>query len=190
MPGPSAASISRILAIAAACSVVAAEPSPIVKPPDGSWIPGDTIEIIAKAGEGRLLLDGRALPTEQPFPGVLRAEVQVQAGTHTVRLETSDGSRQVSFHSGPAPEGRHGAAYRDHPPVQVDCSHCHSVSRRGRFRFSGGCQACHAEDLFIRTHSHQSHELASCGMCHDAHGSSAAKLLVMPRERACKQCHN
>ena len=68
------------------------------------------------------------------------------------------------------------------------CTHCHSVSRRGRFRFGGGCRACRGEEQFIHTHSRHPHELASCGMCHEAHGSSDAKHLVLQPEQACKQC--
>lgn len=193
MQGRSAESTCRFLAVAVlltANAALAADAGSIVKPPDGSWILGAEVEIIAKAAEGRLFLDGKPVPAEEPFPGVLHAKANVSAGQHTIRLDSADGSSSVAFHAGPAAEDQNVEPYTDHPPVQVTCSHCHSVSRRGRFRFSGGCVTCHAKEPFIRTHSHEMHELSSCGMCHDAHGSSTAKLLVMSQEQACKQCHN
>lgn len=193
MQGRSAESTCRFLALAvllASNISLAADAGSIVKPPEGAWIQGEQVEIIAKAAEGSLFVDGKPLQPEEPFPGVLHAKVAVSAGQHTIRLDSADGSSIVSFHAGPTAEGQNVKPYADHPPVQVACTHCHSVSRRGRFRFSGGCETCHAKEPFIRTHSHEMHELSSCGMCHDAHGSSTAKLLVLSQEQACKQCHN
>lgn len=148
------------------------------------------MEFIAQAPDGRLYLDGEALEAEEPFPGVFRVKVSVPPGRHVLRLDSPDGSEEVTFHSGSSPADPAAEPYAEHPPVQTACAHCHSVSRRGRFRFSGGCDTCHVKEQFIRTHSHEPHELSSCGMCHDAHGSSAAKLLLMTRDLACKQCHN
>lgn len=195
MPGRSAASICKwltALAVAATSLVVLAADGDlqIVKPVDGSWLNGQEVEIIAKVTDGKLFLDDAPVPAAEPFPGVFHARVEVESGLHSLRLESEGEAREIRFHVGAAPAGDETGAYVDHPPVRIDCTHCHSVSRRGRFRFSGGCQTCHAKEQFIQTHSHEPHELTSCGMCHDAHGSSVAKLLVMPRERACKQCHN
>ena len=193
MPGRSAGFTSSLLAVAmlgAPTASVAADAPVLVKPLNGSWIPGGELEVIAKAAAGRLLLDGRPLESEEVFPGVFLARMDVEAGEHSLRVESAGGSQEIRFRSGAAEGGEDATPFADHPPVQVECTHCHSVSRRGRFRFSGGCQSCHGEERFIRTHSHQSHELASCGMCHDAHGSSVPNLLALPREQACKQCHN
>lgn len=162
----------------------------IVKPRDGSWIRSEKVEIIAKAAGAHLRMDGKPVEATEVFPGVFRATVPVSAGRHFLQLEFAEGSHEVHFHSGPDPPSSNVAQFVHHPPVQTECAHCHTVSRRGRFRFSGGCQTCHGEEQFIHTHSHQPHELASCGMCHDAHGSSVAHHLVLPREQACKQCHN
>ena len=193
MQGRFAEFTCRFLAVAvllAANASLAADAGSIVKPPQGAWVRGGEVQIIAKAAEGRLFLDGKPVEADEPFPGVLHARAAVSAGQHTLTLESNAGSSTVAFRSGPVPIGDAGNAYTDHPPVQIECTHCHSLSRRGRFRFSGGCQTCHAKDQFIRTHSHEMHELSSCGMCHDAHGSSTANLLVIPQEQACKQCHN
>ena len=193
MPGQSAGFTSSLLAAALLglpAAPVAAEDPVLVKPLAGTWIPGGELEVIAKAVAGRLVLDGRPLEAEEVFPGILLARIAVEAGGHSLRVESAGGSQEIRFRSGAAEGGEDAVAFADHPPVRIECTHCHSVSRRGRFRFSGGCESCHAEGQFIRTHSHQRHELANCGMCHDAHGSSVPNLLALPREQACKQCHN
>ena len=177
---------SCLLALAA----VGAADDRIVKPSEGDWIQGGDVGIIAVAEQGRLLVDGVPLEFETPFPGILSARQSVEPGRHQLVLESSGGRVEVSFWTGDErPEGA-GRPYVGHPPATIGCAHCHGMSRRGRFRFRGGCQSCHAEEAFIRVHSHPSHELASCGMCHDAHGSSEASLLVLPKEKACVQCHN
>ena len=192
MPVRSAGSTCSFAALALllTAGVSPAADGSIVKPRNGSWIPGSLLEVIAKASEARLFVDGELVQGEEPFPGVLHARIEVVPGRHVLRLASSDGVQEVVVHTGESPDGDAGEPYVDHPPVATECALCHSVSRRGRFRFSGGCQNCHAEQQFVQTHSHQSHELASCGMCHDAHGSSAAKLLLLPKEQTCKQCHN
>ena len=194
MQGRSAASICSLLAAAAlvafADGALGADEPRIVKPPDGSWLPGTELAIIAKAADGRLLLDGQPIEAEQPFPNILHARVSVSAGRHSLRLATAEGDQTVLFHAGGPPDGDASPPYAHHPPIATSCSHCHSLSRRGRFRFSGGCQTCHPKEAFIDTHSHEPHELASCGMCHDAHGSSVENLLVLSADAACKQCHN
>ena len=178
------------LALLLAPGLSPAADGPIVKPRDGTWIPGNVLEVIAKASEARLLIDGEPVQVEEPFPGVLHARVEVTPGRHLLRLASSSGLQEVVVHTGEAPDGDSSPPYVDHPPVPMECAFCHSVSRRGRFRFSGGCQNCHSERQFVETHSHQFHELARCGMCHDAHGSAASKLLLLPEEQACRQCHN
>lgn len=192
MPGRSAVFTCRPLTVAilAGLTGAGADGATIVKPRDGTWIRGEEVDVIAKAAGAQLDLDGKPVSAEERFPGVFHARVPVAAGQHLLRLESPEGSHEVRFRTGGASAGDAIEPFVDHPPVPTACTHCHSLSRRGRFRFSGGCQTCHAKERFIQTHSHEPHELASCGMCHDAHGSSVAKLLVLPREQACKQCHN
>lgn len=194
MAGRSAALNSRALAAAALllCSALSlsAADSAIVKPPDGAWLSGAEVQIIARGESAKLLLDGKPLEAEEPFPGVYTVTAELLPGAHSLRLESPSGASEISFHSGGESPNSASEPYADHPPTQIACARCHSVSRRGRFRFSGGCQSCHSKEPFIKTHSHEPHELASCGMCHDAHGSAAAQLLRLPKEQACKQCHN
>ena len=193
MPAPFAASACRIAALAAsaAASVAwAADADWVVKPRDGEWIPSGEVEIIAKAPGVRFHIDGEPVPASEPFPGVFHALTKLSNGPHLLRVESGEGSEEIRFRSGPEADGDGIRPFVDHPPFRTACTHCHSVSRRGRFRFSGGCQSCHAREQFIGTHSHEPHELASCGMCHDAHGSSEANHLLLAPEQACTQCHN
>ena len=195
MPGRSAASTcSCLLAITSLAFL--AEPlagegaSMIVRPRNGTWLPRLEVHIIAKAEDGRLLLDGQPVDADGEFPGVLHARLPIAPGQHFLRLDSPDGTNEITFYAGEIPPFTSAVPFVDHPPARIDCTHCHAVSRRGRFRFSGGCQSCHAREKFIQTHSHEPHELAGCGMCHDAHGSTSAKLLIVPKDSACKQCHN
>ena len=195
MPGRSAAfTCSWLLAITSlallAESLAGQGSSLIVKPRNETWLRGPEVEIIARAEEGRLLLDGQPVDVDGPFPGVLYARLLIGSGRHSLRLDSPQGTHDITFYSGESPPFASARPFVDHPPVRIDCTHCHGVSRRGRFRFSGGCESCHAKEQFIQVHSHEFHELASCGMCHDAHGSTAAKLLLLPVDKACKQCHN
>ena len=193
MPGRLAVFTCRQLGLAALAGLTGAagaEGGTIVKPRDGTWIRSEEVEVVAKAAGANLHLNGKPIPAEELFPGVLHARVQVLAGQHVLRLESDEGVHEVRFHSGTAAPRNAGAPFVDHPAVRIECTHCHSVSRRGRFRFGGGCRACRGAEQFIHTHSRQPHELASCGMCLEAHGSSDAKHLVLPPEQACKQCLN
>ena len=43
---------------------------------------------------------------------------------------------------------------------------------------------------FVESHQHAPHILEDCGRCHNAHGSTSASHLLLPREQACRLCHN
>jgi predicted CXXCH cytochrome family protein len=84
-----------------------------------------------------------------------------------------------------------------HPvsPAPAACGYSvHPVSRvnqRGRFRFKGGCFDCHQSDGSSKIHApHSESILIQCGVCHNAHGSTAKALLLYPKETACRQCHD
>jgi len=161
----------------------------ILKPVDGSVFAGGKVEVIATAPDGRLELDGKPLKAESPFPDVLHGKVSAAPGEHTLSLKWDGGGAEVRFFVGDdPPEGFQ--PFRPHPPsAAVECAHCHGVSRRGRFRFTGGCWACHSEDAFPKAHTHRPHRIEQCGMCHNAHGSTEAALLLYPKRKACAQCH-
>lgn len=190
----SAVSISRLSALAVwfltLALTVSAQEGRIMKPLDGSWVKSDEVEIIAKAPDGRLFVDGKPVDSEQPFPDVFYVLIPIKEGQHTLKLEWEEGSTEIKFVTGDTPPVEGNPPFVSHPPVATNCAHCHGLSRRGRFRFKGGCFTCHVKDEFLNIHSHEAHVLASCGMCHAPHGSSSAKHLILSKEVACKQCHN
>lgn len=161
----------------------------IMAPVDRASFAGGPIRVLALAPVGKLLLDGKEIPAEQPFPNILQTSVSSGPGEHILRLIWEGGRQEVRFHVGPNPPPEY-SPYREHPPIATECTHCHGLSRRGRFRFSGGCFSCHRQETFSAKHTHPPGQLEQCGMCHNAHGSTAAALLLHPKETACKLCHN
>jgi predicted CXXCH cytochrome family protein len=169
---------------------VAQQEGKILRPIDGAALPTEAVEIIATAPAGRLQLDGQSIEAQQPFPDVFHAKTTVTPGEHRLALIWEGGRNEIRIFVGPNPPAPF-KAYLQHPPAQaVECTQCHGVSRRGRFRFEGGCFDCHVEDNFTKTHPHAVHILQECGLCHNAHGSTAQALLLYPTEKACKLCHN
>jgi predicted CXXCH cytochrome family protein len=182
-----------VAAFALAWAVWAAESEQagrIVRPTDGSAFATGPIEAAATAPGGRMELDGKPVEAETPFPDVLRATLDAEPGEHTLALIWEGGRAEARFWIGDGPPETY-TAFRIHPPpAGADCALCHGLSRRGRFRFQGDCFACHTDAQFTAKHPHAKHVLEECGRCHNAHGSSAASHLSMPREDACRQCHS
>jgi len=165
------------------------EQGKILRPQDGSALTSEEISIVATGPEGRLELDGQQILAQEPFPNVLHAKLRPTPGEHVLGLTWKGGRREIRFFVGEnsPPTFR---LFKQHPPVATDCTHCHGLSRRGRFRFKGGCFDCHDKETFVESHEHAPHILEDCGRCHNAHGSTSASHLLLPREQACRLCHN
>lgn len=179
-----------LLAACWLCSARADEVWRILRPVDRAALQSGDLNIIATAPRGRLELDGKPIAAEETFKNVLHARAKAAPGSHTLSLAWDGGRHEIRFFVGSqaAPEFK---LYRGHPlAAEVACTRCHGLSKRGRFRFKGGCFDCHATDTFPRVHNHNPDVLAECGECHDAHGSTERSLLVMDRAKACKLCHN
>jgi predicted CXXCH cytochrome family protein len=182
-----AASLLALFVMAAIAS--AQDKGKILRPIEGAAISAEVLDIVATAPAGRLELDGKPVEAQEPFPNVFHAKARASAGEHTLALLWEGGRKEIRIFVGPNPPAAF-KTYQQHPPLEaVECTQCHGVSRRGRFRFEGGCFACHAEDSFTKTHPHQVHVLQECGLCHNAHGSTEKNLLLYPKEKACKLCH-
>ena len=165
-------------------------PGKIMRPLDGSALSAGDVSIVAMAPGGRLELDGKAIDVEEPFPNVFHAKVTPPPGEHRLTLSWEGGSKEVRFFVGDNAPAEY-KPFQDHPPVPgIECTQCHGLSRRGRFRFKGGCFDCHEKEPFAGVHAHPDHVFVECGQCHNAHGSTAAKHLMLPREVMCKLCHN
>jgi predicted CXXCH cytochrome family protein len=115
--------------------------------------------------------------------------VKVASGEHSLVLTWEGGRKEVRFFSGAkAPAGF--AAFVQHPPIaEIQCTQCHELSARGRFRFKGGCFDCHKQETFVKAHTHPATVLQECGMCHNAHGSTVKSHLIHSKENSCKLCH-
>jgi predicted CXXCH cytochrome family protein len=162
----------------------------ILRPVDGAALPAGEIDIIATAPAGKVELDGKPVAAEEPFENVFHSKVAAEPGVHTLAVVWEGGRAEIRIFVGENPPAEF-APFHPHPPVAgVECTQCHGLSRRGRFRFQGGCFDCHREASFTDAHPHPPHMLQECGLCHNAHGSTVAKLLIHPREIACKLCHN
>jgi predicted CXXCH cytochrome family protein len=181
------AAVTIVLVLAA--GGVADERGKILRPLDGAAVAAGPLSIVARAPNGRFELDGREIAAERPFPGVLHARATPAPGSHTLALVWDTGRHEVRFFTGPGAPADF-KPYRVHPPANVACTQCHGLSKRGRFRFSGGCFDCHATAEFPRAHTHTPDVLEECGECHNAHGSTERALLELPRAKACKLCHN
>ena len=166
------------------------EAGKIMRPPDSSALPAGEVSIVATAPAGKLELDGQPIEAEEPFANVFHAKLTPAAGEHRLTLVWDGGRKEVRFFVGENAPAEF-KPFQDHPPVPgVECTQCHGVSRRGRFRFKGGCFDCHEQEPFVGVHAHPVHDFVECGQCHNAHGSTAAKHLILPREVMCKLCHN
>jgi predicted CXXCH cytochrome family protein len=162
----------------------------IMRPVDKAAFRSGPVEVIATAPDGTLELDGARVAAAKPFPDVLHAKLDVAPGVHTLALVWQDGRTEIQIYSGnDVPAGF--KPFRPHPPASdVRCTQCHELSRRGRFVFKGGCFDCHDNAAFAKTHTHTAEVLEQCGLCHNAHGSTADRHLIHTKELACKQCHN
>jgi predicted CXXCH cytochrome family protein len=179
------------LAIAVAGPLVGAdEAGTIMRPVDGAALGVGPVDVVATARGGKLEMDGRPVVAEQPFPNVLHATTSPAPGAHTLVLSWEGGRKEIRIWVGPNPPAEF-KPFQRHPPLEgVQCTQCHEMSKRGRFRFKGGCFDCHQQAAFPKSHRHEAGVLEQCGMCHNAHGSTVKGHLLYSRETACKQCHN
>jgi predicted CXXCH cytochrome family protein len=175
------------------CGLVSAadeEAGKIMRPVDGAAFAANQVDIIATAPSGKLQLDGQPITVEEPFPNVFHTVIKVSSGIHTLSLLWEGEKKEIRFFAGGAPPSGF-APFHQHPPVPgVQCTQCHEVNSRGRFRFKGGCFDCHQRDGFSKIHTHTDAILSQCGTCHNAHGSTVKANLLYPKEDACRLCHD
>jgi len=166
----------------------------ILRPADDSVLEPGPVSLIARTdGKGKLVLDGETLAARQPAAGVLTADLAPSPGRHELVLTVGGRTHRIQFQIGtdPAPPADW-KLYRAHPP-SASCDTCHGVTGavwtiKGEAPASG-CLSCHDAVSFQTFHTHASEELQDCGLCHDPHGSTAKRRLIMPKAVACRQCH-
>ncbi|MFN0172056.1 MAG: cytochrome c3 family protein [Bryobacteraceae bacterium] len=178
-----------------AAVVFAEESGPkFFRPLDHTVIKAGTLDMVARASPAaQFTLDGKPLAATSPGPGAWTARVPMSPGKHEMTLKDGAVNQVVSFFvpgEGDAPA--EWAAFRLHPPAAT-CETCHAV-KQGSWAFkhdvlSESCLVCHDAKQFPVNHQHTPDVLVDCQMCHQPHGASAAKLLKLRKELACKQCH-
>ncbi len=172
--------------------ILSGQEAPVVlSPTDQSTVPPGSLRIVLKsAGKTEVLVDGKAQAGVSPAPGVVYVEQALAAGAHEIVARNEAGETKVRVFAGK----QHGdwPAFKLHPPVAT-CETCHAV-KQGAWALRRAspapiCASCHPQARFPLIHTHNTDLLADCQNCHSPHGATAAKLLKVPKEIACKQCH-
>ena len=149
---PIGAGIGATLLCVAAAISGSDDAGKIMRPADGAALASGEVDIVATAPAGKLQLDGVPLAADEPFPNVFHVTAKAGPGKHTLVLVWA-GRKEVNFFVGENPPAEY-APFSQHPPLaSVECTQCHGVSRRGRFRFKGGCFDCHQKEDFTKVHA-------------------------------------
>jgi predicted CXXCH cytochrome family protein len=179
------------------CDEKTEEPK-LLFPPDQAVLSSGNFDVICKATDLPLEVDGQKTAWESFTPPVRVAHVGLEAGLHTIAI----GPRRVQFsvalngdeHEGPK-EWPH---YRRHPLGSDEdrCVMCHETRRQGGQIVLGAlksyraCLDCHEQSEFDVAHSHPLQPLEPCQMCHALHGSKEKALLRAPAKQLCTKCHD
>lgn len=179
------------LQLLVAVALHAQDPPLLLAPADQSVIPPGAFRIVAKsAGKVELLVDGKSQPVRTPAPGVVQVELKLAPGAHEIVARNESGETKVQVFAGK--QHNDWPAFKPHPPVAA-CETCHAVKQGAwalrRASLAPICASCHPQSRFPLIHTHGTDLLGECQNCHMPHGSTAAKLLKVPKETACKQCH-
>jgi len=175
----------------------AAEKVKVVFPPNHAVLLSGSFDVITKAGEGTLKVDGTPRQWGPFKPPIRVAPVGLDPGLHELKI----GNRRLEVvvalnaeeHDGPADWEvfeRHSIG-----DGQDRCADCHKTERQdgqiavGELMPYTACFGCHDSVEFDVTHSHPLEPLEHCQMCHALHGSSRKGLLKAPVKQLCDECH-
>lgn len=132
---------------------------------------------------GRLKATGAAIGDRQKA-ALWVGTARLPKGAHRVALGAASVAAAIGGGTGSA-----------HIPVvpgaDLDCSGCHAMKggALGAVDTPAVCSRCHTETNVQMIHKHVASALAKCGMCHDPHGATRARLLIDDRAKLCTQCH-
>ena len=170
----------------------------VLFPPDRAVLLSGSFDVIIKAGEATLEVNGK--PQEwEPFEHPLHvAHLRLAPGIHELqfgrrRREIVVAMNEVE-HDGPADW----AIHRRHPmnTDQDRCSDCHETTEKqgriavGKPKSHEACFECHTSVDFDVTHSHPLEPIQHCEICHALHGSDREGLLKAPAKQLCADCHD
>lgn len=182
---------ASLLLLLMAGALRAQDPPLFFTPADKSVVPPGPFRVIAKsAGKTEILVDDQPVAVASPVSGVVRAELKLAPGAHHIVARNESGETKVQVFAGK--QHADWPSFKLHPPVAT-CETCHAVKEGAwalrRASLAPICASCHPQNRFPLIHTHNTDLLAECQNCHMPHGSTAAKLLKMPKDTACKQCH-
>ena len=191
------------LALGYAVAVPSDEPAKpaddgVLFPPDRAVLLSGSFDVICKADDTALEVDGKAQPWEPFEPPVHVAHLRLSPGVHELRI--GDRRREIVValnedeHDGPDdwPLLRHHEMNRN----QDRCGDCHETTEQegrvvvGELKSYEACFECHEPVEFEATHAHPLEPIEHCQMCHALHGSARKGLLKAPIRKLCHDCHD
>lgn len=168
-------------------------------PPNHAVLLSGDIDVICRAKQGNLEVEGEVCEWE-PFEPPLRvAHLNLYPGRNRLQI----GTRQLEIFLAKtadepaAPKGWE--IYRNH---SIDgtgakrCAKCHETKQNGELAAVGevksyrACFECHKSVEFEAIHSHPLEPIEHCQMCHALHGSKHKALLKAPVKKLCADCHD
>jgi len=170
----------------------------VLFPPDHSVLLSGNFDVICRAEQPSLEVDGRPHDWE-PFQSPLRvAHVRLSPGVHELRI--GDRRREIVValneeeHDGPDDW----PLLRRHQMNANEnrCADCHETTEQdsriavGELKTHEACFECHELLEFEVTHSHPLKPIEHCQMCHALHGSARDSLLKAPAKKLCADCHD
>ena len=170
----------------------------VLFPPDHAVLLSGSFDVICKADQDVLEVDGRPRAWESFEPPVRVAHVRLPPGVHELRIGDRQRELVVALnedeHDGP----QSWTIYRRHPmnAKEERCGDCHETGeqdeqiRVGELKSYKACLECHGEVEFEATLSHPLEPLEPCQMCHALHGSTRKALLKAPAKKLCDDCHD
>jgi predicted CXXCH cytochrome family protein len=175
-----------------------AEQVELLYPPAGSVLPSGNFDVICRAPEGVLEVDGEVFRWE-PFEPPLRvAHVSLYSGMNQLRI----GRHQVDVfvaRTAEEPGGPEGWPLVHSHPLSGSgakrCAACHQTQqqsetvRLGELKSYEACFECHRAVEFEAIHTHPLEPLEPCQMCHGLHRSEREALLKAPIKKLCAECH-
>ena len=170
----------------------------VLFPPDHAVLLSGSFDVICKADQDVLEVDGKPRAWESFEPPVRVAHLRLPPGVHELRIGDRQRELVVALneeeHDGP----QNWAIYHRHPmnANEERCGDCHQTSEQderitvGELKSYKACFKCHDSIEFDVTHAHPLEPLEPCQMCHALHGSTHKALLKAPAKKLCADCHD
>lgn len=185
---------SALLALCLAAAPAARAELRVLAPPDGAVLAGTPVTILGSGAEAAIEITVTTAHGVQTGGGKISgkaftAEVKLAPGENTILVKSGEQRQRVVYTLAPGdPSTRY---FQYHPPVaEGDCKACHpqGVGRTSPVSEAKLCHVCHEPKTGAKV-LHGPLGAGICSTCHDPHGSSNPKFLVMSVRSLCVQCH-